>query len=101
MTHICYTPGMECVAKASDIRLIRSENFRENLRRCLKAWATPAEVARNAGMGRPHFYRILKGVVKSPTLETVEAISVALDIPIEVMISKSPSDRALRITDKK
>ena len=78
----------------------RSANLRANLFRVFHSWANQAQVARDAGMHPVHLNKILSGESANPTIGTIEAISIALEISVETLLSRSPSDSDLRIPEK-
>lgn len=85
---------MTCVA---NVELRRAKNFRANLRRVFDSWAVQAKVAADAGIHSVHLSRILNGAATNPTIETIESLSIALEIPVETLIGNEPSDTDLRI----
>ena len=97
VTHqISYYKGME-MATATSVELQKAKNLRANLRRIFSSGRSQTEVAKDAGMNRVHLAKILNGATPNPTLDSVEAIAIALEIPMETLISRDPSDTDLRI----
>lgn len=85
------------MADAKTIELKRAENFRVNLRRVFDSWATQSRVAADADVHAVHLAKILNGRAPNPTIDTIEAISVALEIPVETLLASNPSDADLKI----
>ncbi len=88
------------MVKAADTDLHRAANLRANLRRIFDAWAIQSKVAADAGIHAVQLAKILGGTSANPTISTIERLSVALEIPVETLISNNPSDIDLRITKK-
>ena len=86
----------------TDVPLTRARNFRANLRRIFDKAARgfQAEVARQARLAPVHLSRIVGNGDLNPTIETIEAISIALEISVETLLSASPTDLDLRILEK-
>jgi len=78
----------------------RAPNFRRNLRRVFDAWAVQSHVASDAGVHPVHLAKILNGQVPSPGINTMEALSIALEIPLETLLAASPADADLKILPK-
>lgn len=85
------------MASVAQHGLHRAENLRANLRRIFDTWGVQARVAKDAGIHFVHINRILSGTAPNPKLETVERLSIALEIPVETLIASHPSDLDLRI----
>lgn len=85
------------MASASNVDLHRAENFRRNLRRIFDSWAVQAHIARDADINPVHLSRILSGTSPNPTLDTVEKLAIALEVPVETLIAAHPCDSDLRI----
>ena len=85
-----------------DVPLTRAQNFRANLRRIFARAARgfQAEVARQADLTQVHLSRIVGNGESNPTIETIEAISIALEISVETLLSANPADVDLRIFEK-
>jgi len=88
------------MAKADAVELCRAKNFRANLKRIFAGNAVQTHVARDAGIHFVHLAKILSGDVPNPTIATIEAISIALEIPVETLLAHAPSDADLRIFQK-
>ena len=88
------------MANTEIIGLRRAKNFRVNLRRVFDAWAVQLRVADEANIHSVHLARILNGSVPNPTIDTLESISIALEIPLEILLANEPSDADLRIFAK-
>jgi len=86
------------MAKIEQVELRKASNFRQNLRRVFDAWAVQTHIAADAGINAVHLARILNADVPNPTIGTMEAISIAMEIPLETLIAKDPSDTDLRIS---
>jgi transcriptional regulator with XRE-family HTH domain len=91
---------MSEMANACDVELHRAANLRDNLRRIFSQ-ASQAQIAKDAGIHAVHLAKILSGAAPNPTIETIERLSVALEVPVEILLSPSPSDLDLRIFSKK
>jgi len=89
------------MASIKDVGLSRAVNFRENLRRVFAAGACQAAVAKDAGIHAVHLAKILNGKAPNVTLETAESLAIALEIPLETLLTKSPADADLRIFPRK
>ena len=88
------------MAIATNVELQKATNLRANLRRIFSSGRSQTEVAKDAGMNRVHLAKILNGTTPNPTLDSVEAIAISLEIPMETLISHNPSDSDLRIFRK-
>ena len=88
------------MAKTEEVGLERAQNFRANLRRVFDAGAIQTRIAKDAGVHSIHLAKILNGQASNPTIGTMESLSIALEIPLETLIAKSPSDVDLRIFQK-
>lgn len=88
------------MAKADGVELCRAKNFRANLKRVFAGIAVQTHVARDAGIHFVHLAKILNGEAPNPTIATIEAIAVALEIPVEILLAHAPSDADLRIFQK-
>ena len=96
-----YPKGMQDqMANVTDIPKSRAENFRTNLRRIFDAGTTQQEVAKNAGVHFVHLNNILSGKAQNPTIGTIEALAIAVEVPVETLLSANPSDVDLRIFRK-
>lgn len=86
--------------ESSDLR--RTSNLLRNLKRIFAPGSRfiKAQVARDAGIHVVHLNRLLSGNSQNPTLTTVEALSIALEIPLETLVAYNPSDLDLRISKK-
>lgn len=89
------------MANTKNVKLSRGDNFRDNLRRIFAAGVSQVATARNAGIHPVHLAKILSGKASNVTIETAESLSVSLEIPLETLLSRSPSDTDLRIFPKK
>lgn len=85
------------MADTNIVELERASNFRANLRRVFDAWAVQTQVAADAHIHPIHLAKILNGKAPNPTIATIEAIAVALEIPVETLLARQPSDADLRI----
>ena len=85
------------MADARQTPLTRAENFRRNLRRVFETWAVQSRVAADAGIHAVHLAKILNGTVPSPGIDTMEAVSIALEIPLETLLAADPADADLKI----
>ena len=85
------------MADTKTVKPERAENCRDNLRRVFDAGAVQARVAEDAQLHPIHLTRIVSGQSANPTIGTMEAISIALEIPLETLISKKPPNVDLRI----
>lgn len=85
-----------------DVPMTRAENFRSNLRRIFahSARGHQAETARQAGLTSVHLSRIVGNGESNPTIETIEALAIALKISVETLLSANPSDIDLGIFEK-
>lgn len=85
-----------------DVPMTRAQNFRSNLRRIFahSPRGHQAEIGRQAGLNSVHLSRIVGKGKSNPTIETIEALSIALEISVETLLSASPSDIDLKIFDK-
>jgi len=88
------------MAKAESVELSRAKNFRANLRRIFGSGKTQAKVANDSGIHFVHLSRITSGDVANPTIDTIEMIAIALEIPVETLLSHDPADADLRIFQK-
>ena len=84
---------------ANNVPLTRGRNFRANLRRIFaqSARGHQAEIARQAGLTPVHLSRIVGSGESNPTIETIEALSIALEISVETLLSAQPSEIDLKI----
>ena len=85
------------MAIAERAKLSRAGNFRANLRRIFAAGACQAAVARDAGISAVHLSRILGGHSPNVTLDTAESLAIALELPLETLLAKAPTDADLRV----
>jgi len=85
------------MARKDEIEFSRASNLQANLRRIFDTWGNQSQVARDANMQRVHLNRIINGMEKNPTLNTVEAIAGALEIPFETLLRSNASDLELKI----
>ena len=88
------------MATATSVEFQKANNLRANLRRIFSSGVSQTQVARDAGMNRVHVARMLNGQVPNPTIDSIEALSIALEIPVETLISHDPTDADLRIFRK-
>ena len=88
------------MVKRSDADLRRAVNFRTNLRRIFDAWGNQSRVAQDAGIHRVYLARLIRGDEDNPTINTIEAISQALEISVETLLATDPPDADLRIVEK-
>jgi len=89
------------MANVEIVELRRAENLRRNLCRIFSTWGNQTRVAKDAQIHRVHLAQILKGKALNPTIGTIESLSVALEIPVETLLSLDPSDVDLRIPAEK
>lgn len=84
------------------VPLTRALNFRANLRRIFteSPWGFQADIARQADLTSVHLSRIVGNGDSNPTIETIEAISIALEISVETLLSANPTDLDLKIFEK-
>lgn len=69
-----------------NIDIIVARNIRAIMeRKCLSA----AEVARRAGLNYTGVYDVLSGKSRSPKIETLNKIAIALEVPIAVLLEES------------
>jgi transcriptional regulator with XRE-family HTH domain len=61
------------------------------------AWARIPAVAEESGLHEQQIRKILRGETLNPGIETLEKLSIALEIALETLLSDSPSDAELRI----
>ena len=85
------------MAVAKSVELQKAKNLRANLRRIFSSGVVQAKIARDAGMDPVNLNYILHGRTPNPTIDSIEALSIALEIPVEILISRDPSDADLRI----
>ena len=85
-----------------NVELTRAANLRRNLRRIFAAGhrGYQAQVARDAGITPVYLSNVVRREESNPTLDTAEAIAVALEIALETLLSANPSDADLRIFQK-
>ena len=50
---------------------------------------SPAELAPRAGMTLRHYQRLERGSAANPTLTSLLAVAMALDVPLETLIEES------------
>ncbi len=86
------------MATVTDIERTRVRNLRRNLRRIFDSWAVQTRIASDAGIHPVHLAKILNGTARNPGINTIEAISIALEIPVETLLSVEPPDIDLRIS---
>ncbi len=98
--HSSYAREMQDMSTTETDGLTRAKNFRANLRRVFDSWAVQSKVAADAGIHAIHIAKILNGRSSNPTIDTMEAISIALEIPIETLLAGSPTNTDLRILEK-
>jgi transcriptional regulator with XRE-family HTH domain len=85
------------MAKVARTMLRRAENFRRNVRRICQSWISQAELSRLSGVHPVYLNRLLRGHNPNPGITTLEAIALALEIPLETLLTPNPSDADLRI----
>lgn len=85
------------MATATSFELQKAKNLRANLRRIFSSGLVQAKVARDAGMNPVNLSKILHGSTPNPTIDSIEQLAIALEIPVEILISRDPSDADLRI----
>lgn len=87
------------MALRQSVELTRAANLRRNLQRIFAAgpWGKQSQVARDSGLHQVQLAKLISGASGNPKLDTVESIAVALEIPVETLISAEPSDADLRI----
>ena len=88
------------MAVATNIELQKAKNLRANLRRIFSSGLKQVKVAEDAGMHSVHLAKILNGTVANPSIGSIEQLAIALEIPVEILISHDPSDANLRIFRK-
>ncbi len=83
----------------AEVPLTRTANLRKNLRRIFahQPRGYQAKVARDAEITAVYLSNVVRNDDSNPTIDTLESISVALEIPVETLLSASPSDSDLRI----
>lgn len=83
----------------AEVPLTRAANLRENLRRIFAHHPRgyQAKIARDAEITAVYLSNVVRNDDSNPTIDTIEAISVALEIPVETLLSPSPSDTDLGI----
>lgn len=86
------------MARKEEVELRRAANLRTNLRRIFDAWGNQIHVARDAGLGKHYLARLLSGELNNPTINSIESIAIALEVPIEALIATDPADSDLRIS---
>jgi transcriptional regulator with XRE-family HTH domain len=87
------------LAEKTDLR--KSANFRRNLQRVCESWARIPDVAEQAGIHDQQVRKIIRGETHNPGIETLEKISIALEIALETLLSDSPSEAELRIPNSR
>lgn len=87
------------MATRQSVELTRAANFRRNLTRIFDRAprGRQASIARDAGMHPVQLSRVLSGTTENPQIDTIEAIAIALEIPVETLLAAQPSDADLRI----
>lgn len=88
------------MAQVSAGKLRSAKNVRANLRRVFDSWGVQVDAARHAGIHAITVAKIISGEIQNPGIETIEAISIALEIPLATLISREPADSDLRIPEK-
>ena len=88
------------MATATAVEFQKATNLRANLRRIFSSGVVQTKIARDAGMHPVHLAKILNGATQNPTIDSIEAIAIALEVPVETLISRDPSDTDLRIFRK-
>ena len=83
----------------AEVPLTRTVNLRANLRRIFDAQPRgyQSQIARDAGITAVYLSNVVRNGDSNPTIDTAESIAVALEIPLETLLSASPSDSDLRI----
>ena len=86
----------------AEVPLTRAANLRTNLRRIFAHHPRgyQAKVAKEAGITPVYLSNVVRYDNSNPTLDTAEAISIALELPVETLLSPNPSDADLRIFPK-
>ena len=86
----------------AEVPLTRTKNLRANLRRIFKAHPRghQARIAEDAGITAVYLSNVIRKDDSNPTIDTAEAIAVALEIPVETLLSPNPPDADLRISKK-
>ena len=88
------------MAVATDVVFTRAKNLQANLRRIFDrktGWAVQSRVAKDAGMHPVNLNKLLSSEEPSLTLHTLESLSIALEIPVETLLSPNPTNVDLRI----
>ena len=85
------------MAIATSVELQKANNLRANLRRIFSSGVVQAQIARDAGMNPVNLSYILHGRTSNPTIDSIEQLAISLEIPVEILISRDPSDVDLRI----
>jgi len=88
------------MAIVTSVEFQKAKNLRANLRRIFSSGISQTQIAKDSGMNRVHVAKILNGATPNPTIDSIEALAVALEIPVETLISRDPSDTDLRIFRK-
>jgi transcriptional regulator with XRE-family HTH domain len=88
------------MAVATNVELQKAKNLRANLRRIFSSGVVQAKVARDAGMNPVNLSLILHGKTANPSIGSIEQLAIALEIPVEILISANPTDVDLRIFQK-
>jgi transcriptional regulator with XRE-family HTH domain len=85
--------------QAKSVDLTRAKNIRSNLQRIFAAHPRgfQASAARAAGITTVHLSRLVGSDNLNPAIDTIESLSLALEITVETLISAGPSDADLRI----
>jgi transcriptional regulator with XRE-family HTH domain len=92
---------MSTVELTSEIPLCRADNLRSNLQRIFAAGGIQRKVAKDAGIHHVYLAKLLNGTASNPGIKIIEALSIALEIPVETLISANPADVDLRISPRK
>ena len=88
------------MAIATNVELQKAKNMRANLRRIFSSGVVQAKVAKDSGVHPVQISRILHGSIENPSIGSLEQLAIALEIPVEILISANPSDADLRIFRK-
>ena len=88
------------MATVTSVELQKANNLRANLRRIFSSGVSQTKVATDSGVHRVNLSQILHGKIANPTIDSIEQLAIALEIPVEMLISANPSDLDLRIFGK-
>ena len=93
------------MATVTSVGFTRGRNFQANLRRIFSREnanrPSQTTIAADADVTAVRLNQFLKSeTVPNPNIETIEALSIALEVPFDILLQANPTDHDLRIQKK-